>query len=115
MNAQKINEKYILNYWNFSANESNQPIETYRPRDFDFEPPLSPLSVNAGIEFYKNNTVKKFRVKLCGNDYEPNFKEGKWKIFQDKNVKKLKINFPKDEQLFEIIEISEDKLILKRL
>ena len=115
MKAQSIDERNIINYWNFSSSESEKPIETYRLRDFNFNPPLNHFTSGEGTEFYSNHTVKKFRVKLCGNDYEPNFKEGKWKIYQENNLIMLKINYKNEVNLFEIKEISKDKLVLKRL
>jgi len=110
--AQQIDEKFILNYWVFSPGESEKPIETYRLRDFEFNPSLDQFTIGAGSQFYSNHTVKKFRVKLCGNDYEPNFKAGKWKIYKENGLIMLKINFKKEVDLFEIKEISKDKLIL---
>ena len=115
MSAQQIDEKCILNYWIFSYEESNKPVETYRLRDFDFNPSLNHFTSGEGTEFFRNYTIKKYRVKLCGNDYEPNFKEGKWKIYQEKGVKLIKINYKNEEDLFEIVEITKDKLVLKRL
>jgi len=115
MSAQQMDEKYILNYWIFSSGESNKPIETYRLRDFEFNPPLNQFTSSEGTEFFKNKKVKKYRVKLCGNDYEPNFKEGKWKIYLSKGVKTLIINYSHEVNLFEIVELTKDKLVLKRL
>jgi hypothetical protein len=115
LKAQQIDEKCIVNLWKFSAGESQSPTETYRLPDFNFDPPLNPIFAREGIEFFKDKTVKKYRVKLCGNDYGPNYTEGTWKIYRKKSIKMLKINFPNEENRFEIIEISKDKMVLKRI
>ena len=115
MNYRKIDEKCILNYWILSPSESNQPVETYRLRTYNFDTSINFLFLQEGIEFYENKTFHKFRARLCGNDNGPNFTAGTWKIFQHKDVKKLRIDFPGKKNLFEIIEITPDKLVLKRL
>jgi len=115
LNAQKMNEKNLLNYWLFSFYESKPPMETYRLQSFEFEPPLNHFALKEGIEFYNNFTVKKFRAKICGNDYEPNFRKGKWKITYEKQFRKLTITFENEMNMFEIIELTKSRMVLKRL
>ncbi len=113
--SQNIHEEYILQYWVFSFSESKLPVITYRLQNFNFDSNQPFFYRNAGIEFYGNQTVRSFHYRQCGNDTGPASTEGLWSIYQEGGVKKLKINFPNEESIFEILELSAEKIVLKKL